>query len=612
MNDVTQQRLRLLAPQLQQWKDRPRDIPPDTRMMFAMMVAACFPRFRDFAELGMRFLGFGLTEMQGDIADYMQDGSNKSMVQAQRGEAKSTLAALYAVWKLVHDQSTRVLVVSAGESQASDVALLIIRLIEHWPMLCWLRPDASRGDRTSFEAYDVHWSLRRVDKSASVSCIGITANLPGRRADLLIPDDIESPKNSMTQPMRDQLLHLSKEFTAICTHGKVLYLGTPQTKDSVYKTLPARGFDIRIWPGRYPTQEELERYPVGAVAPMILEAIQNDPSLQSGGGLDGTRGKSTDTGRYSEEDLVSKELDWGPEGFSLQFMLDTSLADAQRTKIKISDLIFFGGNHEQAPEKILYEASTRTRLTVEHPVLKSAVCYGPGSVSSKYTPYTRKIMAVDPAGKGGDEVAWAAGGTCQSYVHLFGVGGMPGGFTEENIERLFNIADQYGITEIHVEQNMGAGVVSALLLAHAVRLGRSELAFIDYPVSGQKERRIIDTISPLTRRHKFVVHTSALDSDEEACKLHPAQHRQSMSAWYQLGSITYDRGCLAHDDRADCVQRVVEVCAAGIAVDDDKASEKRQEQAALEFRKNPMGHKKSTQGREYKGTLARLNRRPYG
>lgn len=609
MQERVLERLRLLSPQLSAWKSNPAAMDRDTRLMFSMMVSACFPRFRDFAELGMRFLGFTLTDMQGDIADYMQDGSNKSMVQAQRGEAKSTLAALFAVWQLVHDQSTRVLVVSAGESQASDVALLIIRLIEHWPLLCWMRPDKSAGDRTSFEAYDVHHTLRRVDKSASVSCIGITANLPGRRADLLIPDDIESPKNSMTQPMRDHLLLLSKEFTAICTHGKILYLGTPQTKDSVYKSLPARGFELRIWPGRYPNQEELERYAPGTLAPMITEAMQADPALQSGYGLDGTRGRSTDLGRYSEEDQISKELDWGPEGYNLQFMLDTTLADAARTKIKLSDMLFFGGTHEQAPEKLLYEASTRTRLSMEHPVLRGSICYGPGSVSSKYAPYTRKVMVLDPAGKGGDEVAFAMGGACQSYVHLFGVGGLPGGLTEENIEELFRLADMFEIRELQIEQNFGAGVVSSLLLAHATRLKRTDLAFIDYPVSGQKERRIIDTISPITRRHKLIVHQTAVDMDWEYCKRHPESKRTGMSVWHQLGGITYDRGCLAHDDRADAVQRVVEVCAACIAVDDDAASQKREEQFMLQFRTNPMGYPTKMLQRQHKGTLARLNRR---
>ena len=111
------------------------------------------------------------------------------MVAAQRGEAKSTLAALYAVWRLIQDQSCRILIVSGAEKQASDVANLIIRMLETWPLLCYLKADPTRGDRTSFEGYDVNCDLKPLDKSASVACVGITASLQGKRADLLIPDD---------------------------------------------------------------------------------------------------------------------------------------------------------------------------------------------------------------------------------------------------------------------------------------------------------------------------------------------------------------------------------------------------------------------------------------
>ena len=47
--------------------------------------ALAFKDFKDFCEIGMRFLGFGITEMQMSIADYVQNGPKKRMVQAQRG-----------------------------------------------------------------------------------------------------------------------------------------------------------------------------------------------------------------------------------------------------------------------------------------------------------------------------------------------------------------------------------------------------------------------------------------------------------------------------------------------------------------------------------------------
>ena len=138
---------------------------------------------------GMQYLGFKLSEIQSDIAVFMQYGQNKRMVQAQRGQAKSTLAALYCIWLLIHKPSTRVLIVSGGGDQADAISILVVRIIMNWSILAWLRPDTTKGDRDSTKNFDVHGSLKGIDKSASVSSVGITANLQGKRADFILADD---------------------------------------------------------------------------------------------------------------------------------------------------------------------------------------------------------------------------------------------------------------------------------------------------------------------------------------------------------------------------------------------------------------------------------------
>ena len=601
----TVQRLRLIAARTQEWNEKAHAIPKDLREEFAMMVASTFSDFGEFAEVGMRVLGFSTTAMQLDIARYMADRSygRKKMVQAQRGEAKSTLAALYAVWSLIQDQSTRVLVVSGGEKQASDVAILIIRIIEQWHLLCWLRPDSSRGDRTSFENYDVHCDLKPLDKSASVSCVGITANLQGKRADILIPDDIETSKNSMTQPMRDQLLLLSKDFAAINTHGETLYLGTPQTKDSIYKTLKSRGFHVRIWPGRYPNPDEVQRYAPGSLAPSILEAHEADPTLGTGHGIDGTRGAPSDPERYNEDALLEKELDFGPEGFSLQFMLDTTLTDALRTRIRLSDFIVGDYTGEGAPEQLWWAAEPRCRIQELPPNVSEYTLYRAASSSDQYMPYQHKVLVVDPAGNGGDEVAFAVLGATNSYIHLMTVGGLRGGMTEQNMDTLFEIAEEFGVKDFKIEANMGHGVVSALMVGHAEKRKLIGFGFEDFYAKGQKERRIIDTISPITRRHKFVVHTRAIEDDLKYCNEHPRDMRTVTSVFYQLANITYDRGCLSKDDRADAVQAGVMFLTGLLSVDDEKEAQKRKDATGREFMQNPMGYSTGKKKRDFRTRL---------
>lgn len=595
-------RLKLLVERTNKWKDNSNSIPADERQELALMFGAVFPRFREFAELGMKFLGFELTDMQGDIADYMQDGPRNSMVAAQRGEAKSTLAALFAVWSLIRDQSMRILIVSGGEKQASDVALLIIRMIETWGLLCWLRPDKTRGDRTSYESYDVHCDLKPLDKSASVACVGITAQLQGKRADLLIPDDIETTNNGLTATSRELLLLRSRDFAAINTHGKTLYLGTPQTKDSIYKTLARRGFEVRVWPGRVPTVEEEARYG-DTLAPYVREMFATH--AREGYGLDGSKGEATDPGRYTEEDLCAKELDFGPEGFQLQYMLDTYLVDAMRTRVKLSDAIVASLGTDAAPDTLYFAATPQNRLDDVPEVIHGEALYRAAGSGELLLPYQHKILMVDPAGCGGDEVAFAAGGALNSYIHLFGVGGLQGGMAEENCNTLIDLAEEMGITDIVLEANMGHGTASMLLINALAKRKITNIGVRDIYATGQKERRIIDTLGPVFRRHKFVIHERAVEMDIEYLKAYSREKQRLYSALFQLQNITYDRGSLAKDDRADAIGHLVNELKGFLSVDEEKEAEKIQEREARAFVQNPMGYTKGMQTRG-RGTRSRI------
>ena len=597
-------RLGLVAQSIATWTDRPAMMPKDLREEYGFMMQAIFSEFEDFADLGMRFLGYTLTDMQRDIARYMQYGPRQSMVAAQRGEAKSTLAALFAVWRLIQDWNEWVLIVSGGETQASEVALLVIQLIERWGILCYLRPDRSRGDRTSYEHYDIHCDLRTVSKSPSVACVGITAQLQGKRATLLIPDDIETTNNSLTATNREILLLRSKEFGAICVDGKILYLGTPQTKDSIYRTLSTRGYEMRIWPGRIPTLDEEVRY--GAtLAPYILDLITQG-AARSGYGVDGTRGQASDPQRYDEDLCLEKELEFGPEGYQLQYMLDTTLSDAMRTRIKLSDAIVAVLGTDAAPDTLFYAAAPQNRVQSVPDSVKQEVLYNLAGSGQLMLPYQHKMMIVDPAGNGGDEVAFACGGALNSYIHLFGVGGLQGGLSEENCNVLIDYCEEFGITDIVMEANMGHGTASMVLLNIIAKRKLTHIGVRDIYAKGQKERRIIDTLGPVFRRHKFVLHERAIEMDTEYLSQYSRDKRNLYSLLFQLSGITYDRGSLAKDDRADAVAHLVNELKGYLSADEEKEAEKLQNKRAQEFLSNPMGYAQERR-RPVRGTRSRIH-----
>lgn len=623
MSYITEQvrrRLSMLVTECKQWDEQPYEIPKLKREELSMMFSSTFRDFRAFAELGMLYLGFKLSEIQADIAEFMQKGNAKRMVQAQRGQAKSTLAALYCIWLLLQNPSTNILIVSGGEKQASAIAKLITRMINQWSILCWLRPDVSKGDRNSAAAYDVHYALKGIDKSPSVSCVGITANLQGMRADFVLADDVETQRNSMTQTEREKLQLLIKEFAAICITGEIMYLGTPQTKDSIYRLLPARGYDVRVWCGRYPTDEELQRYGAGiTIAPRIMQALIQDPTLQTGGGIEGTRGKPTDDGHINEDVLQEKELEYGDEGFSLQYMLDTTLSDAMRTKIKLSDMMVLAVANDTVPEKMHWSGELPKLVKDLTPNVRDFKMYHAAGVSDVFIPFEHKVMTLDPSGAGGDELSFAAGGATNSFIYLLSTGGFVGGTTRPNMESVIEKMLSLDIYVLDIEKNMGHGTVLALfverlealknLAKHSdeqlegwcTRLGLTyrelhskliKIGLTEFYVTGQKEKRIIDTISPITRRHKLVVSVQAIEDDWNYCQKHPPEKRLQFSAFQQMGNITYDRGSLVHDDRADCVQRLVETLSGFLSRDEAKVAVEREERFVADFMSNPMGYTK--------------------
>ena len=84
---------------------------------------------------------------------------------------------------------------------------------------------------------------------------------------------ILNSNNSATQMMRDKLGESIKEFDAILKpDGRIVYLGTPQTELSIYEELPNRGYEIRIWTARYPSEDDISRYS-SRLAPLLCDTI---------------------------------------------------------------------------------------------------------------------------------------------------------------------------------------------------------------------------------------------------------------------------------------------------------------------------------------------------
>ena len=74
-------------------------------------------------------------------------------------------------------------------------------------------------------------------REPSVICQGIHGNITGMRADLIICDDVEVPNTSNTAQKRENLRERLRELDFILSpDGAMIYIGTPHTLDSIYRT----------------------------------------------------------------------------------------------------------------------------------------------------------------------------------------------------------------------------------------------------------------------------------------------------------------------------------------------------------------------------------------
>jgi hypothetical protein len=552
------------------------------------VLQAHYSEFIPFLEDVMDELGFSTTEIQKEIGLWMEHGPQYLMVQAQRGQAKTTIAAAFAVWCLIHSPAHRVLIISAGGTQAVEISTLIVRIIETMDVLECMRPDKLAGDRTSVEAYDVHHSLKGLDKSPSVACVGIDSNLQGKRADLLIPDDIESSKNSATAVQRAKLLHLTKDFTSINSTGRILWLGTPQTMESIYNSLSARGVAIRIWPGRYPTDKQRKHYG-NNLAPSIARKLAARPELASGGGYLGDQGRPVDPVLLDETALQKKELDQGTAYFQLQHMLNTELTDAMRYPLKPEKLTVMRTSGAVFPMVVvrgMLDTAVREFTVADHPFKMMA----PHEVSREVAKLQSRWAYIDPApgGANADETAWAIGGFLNGNIYLLSAGGIPGGYDDDKLEFLAKLMAQYQVDGVTIEKNMGFGAFRAVWTPVLRKLHQCQLE--DDLVTGQKERRIIATLAPIMGRGALIVDEAVVEEDQQRCAGYAPSQRQSYSLFYQLQKMSEARGALVHDDRADALEGLCRHFEESLAQDQKKQLAAQQAKAHAELIKDPLKH----------------------
>ena len=485
------------------------------------------------------------TRAQFAIADYLQHGPKRLQIQAFRGVGKSWITGAFVLWTLFKDPERKIMIISASKERADNMSIFLQKLIIETPWLTHLRPksDEARWSRISFDV------LCSPHQAPSVKSVGITGQLTGSRADLMVLDDIEVPGNSMTELMREKLLQLCTEAESILTpkaDSRICYLGTPQTVFTVYRKLAERNYRPFVWPSRYPRKDKLSKYE-GLLAPQVQEDLED--------GVE--EWEVTDPDRFSNNDLLEREAAMGRSNFMLQFQLDTSLSDAEKFPLKMADLVVTSVNPKSGPDQVIWCSDPKNVIKDLPTVgLPGDYFYSPMQLQGEWTNYSETICSVDPSGRGTDETAAAFISQKNGILYLHEMRAYRDGYSDNTLLNILRGCRKYNVTKLVIETNFGDGIVGELFKKHLQQTGQN-IDIEEVRANVRKEDRIIDSLEPILNQHRLVVNKSVVEWDYNSNPDEAPELRLMYMLFYQMGRMCREKGAVKHDDRLDCLAQGV-------------------------------------------------------
>ena len=520
------------------------------------------------------------TRAQYAIADYLQHGPKRLQIQAFRGVGKSWITGAFVLWNLFNDQEKKIMIISASKERADNMSIFLQKLIIETPWLNHMQPkgDESRWSRVSF---DINCAPHQ---APSVKSVSITGQLTGSRADLMILDDIEVPGNSMTELMREKLLQLTSEVESILTpkdDARICILGTPQTTFTVYRKLAERNYRPFVWTARYP--RDISKYE-GLLAPQLQEDIENSYQRQQNSNEDQNQTSQTkvplgdqtgdnplawtptDPDRFDSTDLLEREASMGRSNFMLQFMLDTSLSDAEKFPLKMADLIVTSVNPKLAPDNIVWSADPANVIKDVPTVgLPGDYFYSPVQLVGEWSPYSETICSIDPSGRGSDETAAAYISQHNGLLYLHEMRAYRDGYSDKTLLDILKGCKKYGVSKLLIETNFGDGMVAELFRKHLIQ-NKQSIDIEEVRANVRKEDRIIDALEPVLNQHRLVVDLDIIRWDYKSNPDAPPEERLLYMLFYQMSRMCREKGAVKHDDRLDCLSQGVKYYTDALAI----------------------------------------------
>lgn len=203
--------------------------------------------FPAFFQMWADLKGWNVPDFHFLMADWLDQrrtsGKRVGVLRVFRGAAKSTMAAIFEAYEISQNPKYRVLVQSSEDKTARKLSRDTKHVLKKHPLCDGLLPERDVSG-------DAFWVIGHDDpRNPSMNAQGVLSNVTSGRADKVLFDDVEVPKNIITQDARENLRFRLGEATHILVPtGRKLYIGTPHTHQSLYDELEAEGADCLTIP----------------------------------------------------------------------------------------------------------------------------------------------------------------------------------------------------------------------------------------------------------------------------------------------------------------------------------------------------------------------------
>jgi hypothetical protein len=235
----------------------------------------------------------------------------------------------------------------------------------------------------------------------------------------------------------------------------------------------------------------------------------------------------------------------------LQFMLDTSLSDALKFPLKLSDFSVLPLDLEKGPSDLVWGSDQDTQLNLPAVALPGDRWHRPKTVS-EFVPYGQTIVAVDPSGRGKDETVAVILSQLNGFIFVRDIFANQDGYSDSTLCEILRRAKKYKATLCLIESNFGDGAVMELMKRHAIEM-KVGVDFEEVRATTRKEDRIIDTLEPVLNQHRLVLDQRLVEWDYTSNPDLSPEERLPRMLMYQLTRMCREKGAVKHDDRADAL-----------------------------------------------------------